>query len=63
MPKEQAGRFRLMLNLKKLYEFVDYRHFKIENIHTVTDMMTCGGYVATIDLKEAYHSVSILKIM
>ena len=63
MPKEQAGRFRLMLNLKKLYEFVEYRHFKMENIHTVTDMMTCGCYVATIDLKEAYHSVSILKIM
>ena len=37
VPKS-GGRFRLILNLKRLNEFVAYEHFKMEDIRCVKDL-------------------------
>ena len=58
-PKKQTGKFRLILNLKHLNQFIDYKHFRMETVHTVADMVTPNSFMATIDLKDAYYSIPI----
>lgn len=50
---------RIILNLKELNKYVEYHHFKMDNIKAVLANVTRGCYMATIDLKQAYHSVKI----
>ena len=38
-PKEN-GSLRIILNLKKLYESVEYYHFKMETFHSVLPSIT-----------------------
>ena len=52
--------FRLILNLKKLNEFVPCVHFKMETINSILTMITPGCYMAKIDIKDAYYSIPIL---
>ena len=58
VPKQDDG-LRIILNLKKLNEYVEYLHFKMDNIKVVLSSITPGCYMASIDLKQAYHSVKI----
>jgi len=57
-PKKN-GSYRLILNLKKLNEDVDYFHFKMDTLHTCVALMTPGCYMASLDLRDAYYSVPI----
>ena len=56
---KRDGTFRLILNLKKLNEYVTYEHFKMESIHSVAYCISPNCYMAKIDLKDAYYSVGI----
>ena len=58
VPKQDGG-IRIILNLKKLNEYVEYLHFKMDNIKVVLSSITPNCYMASIDLKQAYHSVKI----
>ena len=60
VPKED-GSFRLILNLKKFNENIDYEHFKMENFVSATDLVTKDCYLASVDLRHAYYSVPIAK--
>ena len=53
------GKLRIILNLKQLNEHVEYLHFKMDNIKVVLANITKGCYMASLDLKHAYHSVKI----
>ena len=53
------GNIRIILNLKDLNEYVEYHHFKMDNIKAVLANVTKGCYMASLDLKDAYHSVKI----
>ena len=53
------GETRLILNLKELNEFVKYKHFKMDGIKTIINMVTRNCFMATTDLKDAYYSVAI----
>ena len=55
------GSVRIILNLKEFNEFVEYEHFKMENAVTAIQMMRRGCFMASIDLRSAYHSVPIKK--
>lgn len=57
-PKKD-GSYRLILNLKHLNQFVEYHHFKMENLKSAITLMSPNCYMATIDLKDAYYSVSM----
>ena len=59
-PKKDAT-YRLILNLKKFNKFVKYHHFKMETIHTATELMKKNCYMASIDLRDAYYSVPVCK--
>ena len=58
VPKKD-NKVRLILNLKKFNEHVKSYHFKMDSIHTALSLMTEGCWMASLDLKDAYYSVSI----
>lgn len=55
------GSWRFILNLKNLNKFVHTVHFKLEDVRTATKLMTAKCFMATIDIKNAYYLLSILK--
>ena len=52
---------RLIINLRRLNELSKYDHFKMDGSKTIINIITKYCYMATIDLKDAYYSVSISK--
>ena len=50
---------RTIINLKFLNEFVAYKHFKLESLSDVFNLMSQDCFFAKIDLKDAHFSVSI----
>lgn len=56
---KKNGGIRIILNLKKLNEFVSYEHFKMEHLHTVTSLIEKDCFLASVDLQDAYYSVNI----
>ena len=58
-PVIKKDKFRLILNLKNLNTYVEYLHFKMDNIKTVLANVTQGCYMTSLDLKHGYHSVKI----
>lgn len=57
-PKKD-GDFRPILNLSKLNEYITYRHFKMEQLSTVMQLVHRGAWLASIDISQAYHSLEI----
>ena len=57
--KKRDGTYRMILNLKELNKFIVYQHFKMDNLHAATELMTPGCFMASIDLKDAYYTVPI----
>ena len=53
---------RLILNLKELNEFLKYEHFEMGGIKTVIKMVIRNCFMAAIDLKDAYYSVSVSRL-
>lgn len=60
LPKPD-GSYRMILNLKKLNEFVDSEHFKLENFKTVLNLMEKDCFMTSLDIKDAYYSLPIDK--
>lgn len=55
------GEHRFILNLKILNNFISKLHFKMEDYRTASRLVPANGFMATIDLKEAYFLISIRK--
>ena len=53
------GGMRIILNLKEFNESVEYLHFKMDSIKVVLANVTEGCFMASLDLKQAYHSIRI----
>ena len=54
------GKYILILNLAKLNENINYRHFKMESINTAMHLISKNCYFAPVDLCDAYYSVPIV---
>ena len=46
---------------KKLNNHVTYHHFKRETLHSITDVMRPDCFMASLDIKDAYCSLTIAK--
>ena len=55
------GSHRFILNLKKLNEFIETDHFKIEDIRTAKRLVFPGFFMCSIDLEDAYYLIPIHK--
>lgn len=53
------GDSRIILDLTKLNDFVQYEHFKMFSLNTAIDLVTPGAWMGSVDLKSAYYSVPI----
>ncbi len=57
-PKKD-GTHRLILNLKKFNESVEYQHFKMDSLTNIIRLMEKGCHMASIDIKDAYFSFAV----
>ena len=57
--RKKDGGFRLILNLAKLNEHIDYKHFKMENFEQAIRLINRDAYKASVDLRHAYYSIKI----
>lgn len=49
----------MILDLSDIKADLTYQHFKMESLQTAMDIMQEGGYMASLDLADAYYSVPI----
>ena len=49
----------MILNLKKLNQYTNKMHFKMDTLNTIIKLIEKDCYMVSIDLKDAYYSVSI----
>ncbi|CAB4019724.1 Hypothetical predicted protein [Paramuricea clavata] len=56
---KKDGSARMILNLKSLNKFIEYKHFKMESSSTIVNMVKPNCFMASVDLKDAYYSVPI----
>ena len=56
---KKDGNYRIVLNLKTFNKFLKFKHFKLESIEDAFDLITEGCYFGSVDLKDAYYSISI----
>lgn len=57
--QKKDGSYRMILNLKKFNEFVAYHKFKMDTLESVIQLVTPDCFMASIDLKDAYYTVSV----
>ena len=50
---------RMILNLKGLNNFVEYKHFKMEHLNHALLSIKPKCFMGSIDLKDAYYNVPI----
>ena len=53
--------YRMIINLKELNQFIEYKHFKMEQFSNAVAMVMPNCYMGSIDLKDAYYSVPLAK--
>ena len=58
VPKKGGGR-RPIINLKHLNTFLDVKHFKMEGINTLRDILQENNWMGKLDLSDAYLTVPI----
>ena len=58
---KKDGRHRPVINLKKLNKFIPYRHFKMEGLHSLKQVLREGDFMCKLDLKDAYFCVPLQK--
>ena len=56
-----GGKFRPIINLKHLNEFITYKHFKQEHFKIVLDLIQKNDFFCKLDLTDAYFAIPIHK--
>lgn len=56
---KKDGSHRMILNLKKLNESVEYQHFKMESLQNVLNLITPNAWLASVDLKDAFFTIPV----
>ena len=51
------GKFRLIINLRYLNEFIHYDHFKQETFKVVLDLLQKNDFMTSVDMEQAYFSI------
>ena len=57
-PKKHGGH-RMILNLSKLNDYIEYHHFKMDTLDMAPIFVSPNSYMASIDMSDAYYAVAI----
>lgn len=57
--EKKDGRMRPVINLHHLNRLVKYRHFKMEGIHLLWDILLQEDWMIQLDLQDAYLTIPI----
>ena len=57
--EKNDGRYRPIINLKSLNQFLPYHGFKMEGLKQVKEVLNRGNLIAKLDLQDAYFSVPL----
>ena len=60
VPKKDGSQ-RPILNLKQFNHWIVKRHFKMETLESIMEVMTPNLWLASVDLKDAYFHVAIAR--
>jgi len=58
VPKK-GGQMRPVINLKRLNEWVEPQHFKMEGMGTLKELLRLNDWMVKVDLKDAYFTIPI----
>ena len=58
---KKDGSERMILNLERLSKFADYRHFKMESLKHMLELIRRRVYITFIDPKDAFYSLLVQK--
>ena len=50
-----------VIHLKELNTFIPYKHFKMEGLHLLKEILERGDYLCKLNLKDAYFCVPLNK--
>ena len=53
------GRYRVILDLKRLNRNVVYEHFKMTSLNSALEMVTPTSWMASVDLRDAFYTVPV----
>jgi len=59
--RKKDGSYRPVINMKPLNAFIQKSHFKMESVSMIKDLLWPRDWMCSLDLKDAYLSVSITK--
>lgn len=54
-----GGKFRPVINLRFLNEFIEYNHFKQETFRVILDIVQRGDWFTKLDMTDGYFHISI----
>ena len=57
--KKSDNTHRMILNLKSLNKDVTYKHFKMDTISSILNLIDKDCFMTKVDIKSAYYSVPI----
>ena len=57
--EKKNEKFRPVINLKKLNEFIKYHHFKMETLETVLESVQKNAFFTSCDMTDAYFSIPV----
>jgi hypothetical protein len=57
--KKDKGKFRMILNLKKLNEYIKDEHFKMDTLITALNMVYQDCWFLSLDFTDAYYTISV----
>ena len=56
---KKDGTYRMILTLKHFNKHICYKHFKMESIQNVIDIVQPGVWIAKVELKDAFFTIPI----
>ncbi|KAL1920713.1 uncharacterized protein VTP21DRAFT_1090 [Calcarisporiella thermophila] len=58
-PKREKTKIRPLLDLRRINQYIQYQHFKMEGLPTIRDLVLPGDYLIKVDLSDAYLTIPI----